>query len=272
MTESRNNSCVLSICIPTFNRSAQISALVSSIASEKLPIEIVIHIDGSTDDTYERLSNLSRIFDNVVLSRSENKGRAAALKTAINNSCGKFIMIYDDDDEISPGSLSNIIARCLVAVSEGVCGFMFHMSAVDRAVIGDEFTRQEGNFLSVRADQDVKGDKKEVVFSDLLKAAVNQYNYLDRRIPASLYWAWIALSANVICVNEIVGRKNYLKGGMTNTIKKLKRDNPAPMAELYRLRAIGYIRGRYRRRLFFIKSVLAYFYYSIICLFVPKRV
>ncbi|PKP85271.1 MAG: hypothetical protein CVT80_03540 [Alphaproteobacteria bacterium HGW-Alphaproteobacteria-2] len=91
---------LLSICIPTFNRAGSVLALVEALHRVPGDFEICIHDDGSSDDTYARLTEIGD--PRLRLSRSANGGRALALRAAIGRASGHFAMIHDDDDMLHP--------------------------------------------------------------------------------------------------------------------------------------------------------------------------
>ena len=250
----------LSICIPTYSRRNNIVRLVNFILEKLDSVEICIHIDGSKDGTLEALSEIDD--PRLKVTFAENAGRAKALASAINNATGKFIMIYDDDDWLLDGTLEMIVEDCQAIQDEKIAGIIYLMENDKKEVIGDSFPLAQSNFMAIRADLKVKGDKKEVVRAELLKNAVAKNRFSARRIPTSLYWSKIAMTHDVLCKNVVVGGKKYLEGGMTAQISKLKKDNAAPMAQLHAARIKGFLKGRYRSINYFLKSILAWFYYS----------
>jgi hypothetical protein len=127
--------------------------------------------------------------------------------------------------------------------------------------LGDGFPTIKTNFLQLRNDFKVRGDKKEVVLTDVLKPIVMDARSLGRRVPTSLYWTTIALEHDVICRNVDIGRKHYEKGGMSDRIRRLKRSNPGPLCALYRLHVSGFRRRRFRSLVAAARSTLALAYH-----------
>ena len=58
--------------------------------------EICVHIDGSTDNTSQQLSNI--VNPRLRVSSGENRGRGSALYKTVSMAYGEFIMIFDDDE------------------------------------------------------------------------------------------------------------------------------------------------------------------------------
>lgn len=264
-TSHMSRHITLSVCIPTYNRRNSVCALVATLLDLSDDLEVCVHVDGSKDGTADELRSTAQRFERLVITHDDNRGRAYALKRAIQSARGQYAMIYDDDDTISREGFTAVMSCLRQGASAGSCGFVFHMNDTAGQRIGHEFPRPVSNFLELRWDDQVAGDKKEVVETALLKAALyRDYPYV-RRVPTSLLWSRLALKYNVDCVNVVVGRKDYLIQGLSNRITRLKLTNPQPMFDLYRTISRGYFLGRYRSRSAFLRALsraVAYGVYS----------
>ena len=62
---------VISICIPTYNRSRMLAELLDSIVAQELPddIEVIVSDDASSDDTAEIAEAYSRSIKNYTFIR-----------------------------------------------------------------------------------------------------------------------------------------------------------------------------------------------------------
>lgn len=89
----------VSVILPTYNRAHLIEETIQSLLGQtRLPDEILVIDDGSTDATPEVLGR----FDSLTVRRIENRGKAAALNLALAQVSGDLIWIVDDDDIILP--------------------------------------------------------------------------------------------------------------------------------------------------------------------------
>ncbi len=94
----------LSIIIPIFNEEKTIQEVLKRVASVRLPFiekEIVIVDDASTDGSKlkiqnSKLKNLKRIF------HQKNMGKGAAIRSALKEITGDYIIIQDADLEYNP--------------------------------------------------------------------------------------------------------------------------------------------------------------------------
>lgn len=97
----------ISVAIPVFNRAHWIRDTLETMwAQERLPDEVVICDDGSTDELGKALEPFE---EDVKVVRIENSGPAIARKTAVENSSGEWVALCDSDDRWEPNHL-----RCFV--------------------------------------------------------------------------------------------------------------------------------------------------------------
>ncbi|MBN2331851.1 MAG: glycosyltransferase [Deltaproteobacteria bacterium] len=100
---------LVSVIIPTFNRSSQVVEAVQSVLEQTYrPLEIIVVDDGSTDGTREHVAAYSDRC--TLLSSKENRGVSAARNRGIRKSCGQFVALLDSDDLWLPDKLAHQIA------------------------------------------------------------------------------------------------------------------------------------------------------------------
>ena len=95
----------VSILIPVYNEAEYLPALIARLLAvplwEEVPIEIVAVDDGSTDGSAQTLDELARLHPDVirVIRHTRNRGKGAAIRTAIEHASGEFAVIQDSDLE-----------------------------------------------------------------------------------------------------------------------------------------------------------------------------
>jgi glycosyltransferase involved in cell wall biosynthesis len=116
---------ILSVLIPVYNEKDTVLELLRRVEAVPLPLgkEIVIVDDGSTDGTRELLAGLgSRA---VVVLHEENRGKGAALRTALDRATGDFVIVQDADLEYDPADYPLMLAPLLNGRADAVYGSRF---------------------------------------------------------------------------------------------------------------------------------------------------
>lgn len=95
-----NNTPLVSVIIPTYNRkNLVIRSIQSALYQTYDNIEVIVIDDGSSDGTFEHLTQFYRDNGNVKCLKNEiNSGPVFSRNRAINFSKGDFIAFLDSDD------------------------------------------------------------------------------------------------------------------------------------------------------------------------------
>ncbi len=107
----------LSVIISTYNRAEQLRACLDSLSRQIQPVsdwEVVVVVDGSTDDTSEMLSNLATPYRLQVYAQ-EHLGKGAALNRGVAVASGRYCLFLDDNVVAEP----NLAAKHLRAHRAG---------------------------------------------------------------------------------------------------------------------------------------------------------
>lgn len=100
----------VSVVIPTYNRAAFVGAAIeSALDQSRVPDEILVIDDGSTDDTPQVLAQFG---PPVKVIRQVNRGRSAARNAGLANAAGDAVIFLDSDDLLMP----ECIERCAAAL------------------------------------------------------------------------------------------------------------------------------------------------------------
>ncbi len=100
MEISEEQTPLVSVIIPCFNREKYISDAIDSCLRQSYKnIEIIVVDDGSSDNSVEFIK--SKYNNKLKLIIQENKGSASARNTGLFAATGKFIIFLDSDDWLS---------------------------------------------------------------------------------------------------------------------------------------------------------------------------
>lgn len=102
----------LSIIIPVFNEEETVAEIMKRVWETRTPgydKEIIVVDDGSTDKTGDVLTDLNKKIDFIFLRHKVNRGKGAAIRTAILSATGNFVLMQDADLEYSPGDYNSLL-------------------------------------------------------------------------------------------------------------------------------------------------------------------
>ncbi|MGB3057442.1 MAG: glycosyltransferase family 2 protein [Candidatus Omnitrophota bacterium] len=94
----------ISILMPVYNELRTIADVLELVKAVPLEKEIIVVDDFSRDGTREFLKEKfgNGAGDTKVIYHDRNKGKGAALRTALENATGEYIIVQDADMEYSP--------------------------------------------------------------------------------------------------------------------------------------------------------------------------
>ena len=118
----------LSVIIPVFNEENTIKQAIKRVQAVRVPKQIIIVDDGSTDQTRQVLKNITRNKKNQAIKtilHSKNQGKGMAIRTGIKQATGDYIIIQDADLEYDPQDYHKLIKPVEDGKAEVVYGSRF---------------------------------------------------------------------------------------------------------------------------------------------------
>jgi glycosyltransferase involved in cell wall biosynthesis len=98
---SQQANRVVTVIIPSYNYAQFIGQAIESVQGQTYPNwECIVVDDGSTDNTYEVVSEYCRADERLKYIKQANQGLAAARNTGLKAAKGEFIQFLDSDDLI----------------------------------------------------------------------------------------------------------------------------------------------------------------------------
>jgi glycosyltransferase involved in cell wall biosynthesis len=115
---------VLSVLMPVYNEVATVRQAIDEVMAARIgvDIELVIVDDGSTDGTRQVLDETAWPANVRVLKHDRNRGKGAAVRTALEAARGEFSAIFDADLEYDPNDLGNLLPPLLSGNTNAVFG------------------------------------------------------------------------------------------------------------------------------------------------------
>jgi len=115
----------LSVVVPVYNDVANIREILKRVKATRLPAEIVIVDDGSTDGTRKLLTAIDGKDGVRVILHENNMGKGSAVRTGIEASRGDVILIQDADLEYNPHDYPALLQPLRDGIADVVYGSRF---------------------------------------------------------------------------------------------------------------------------------------------------
>jgi glycosyltransferase involved in cell wall biosynthesis len=189
----------LSVLIPAFNEEKTIKEIVERALSELFLLkenkllddfEIIIVNDGSTDQTgiilNEEFSQFSRI---KTLKHPKNKGKGAAIITALKLVSGDYILIQDADLEYNPKDYKALLLPVIRSNANVVYGSRLKANNIESffQLIGNKILTWVSNFFSHFDLTDMETGYKLINFSLIKNLDLNNDDFrIEPEITAKL--------------------------------------------------------------------------------------
>jgi glycosyltransferase involved in cell wall biosynthesis/precorrin-6B methylase 2 len=129
----------LSVLIPVYNERTVVERCISQVVTAPLPenmdTELIVVDDCSADGTFAILERLAAAFPQLRLYRHEqNRGKGAAVRTAIERASGDFSLIQDADLEYDPSEYPQLLRPLLDGRADAVFGSRY-MAGTQKRVL-----------------------------------------------------------------------------------------------------------------------------------------
>lgn len=128
--------------MPVFNEVGTLEEALGRVRNVRLPKEIIVVDDGSTDgsrDLLNRLQTQIRPQDDVqnelkVIFQPFNQGKGAAIRSALSSMTGDIVIIQDADLEYDPQDYTKLLDPILAGKADVVYGTRFYGGGAHRVL------------------------------------------------------------------------------------------------------------------------------------------
>ncbi|MDB9874306.1 glycosyltransferase family 2 protein [Flavobacteriaceae bacterium] len=221
---------LITIFTPLFNRARYLERIYQSILNQNdLEIEWIIVDDGSNDhpktviDPWINDANFK-----IIYQYQNNQGKHVAINKGVELASGVFFFILDSDDYLPTNALKRTRAKTdLISSIDSYAGVCGRIQYINGTIVGSKFQGDiYSNSLDIRFNHKIKGDLMEVFKTEILKN--NSFPVFDKErfCPEALVWNRIAQNYNLLFFDESIYVCEYLEGGLTSNIAKLRMESP----------------------------------------------
>lgn len=222
---------MITILTPAYNRGHLLGKLYQSLVKQDFEdFEWVIVDDGSSDSTTNIVGKFIQD-KKIIISyiKQSNGGKHRALNRGVIESKGELILIVDSDDSLPKNSLS-VINRYYLEIKDnpligGVCGLMAHH---DGTIIGERnaLSPMDISSIEMRYKYAFTGDVCEVFKAEVLRDFPFPEIENEKFCPEDLVLNRIAKKFKLLFINDVIYYRDYLDGGLTSKIVKIRMQSP----------------------------------------------
>lgn len=103
----------LSIILPVYNTGHLVEKAINSLLGLKnIELEILCLNDGSTDDSWDKLQEIEKKYEQVKLINKENEGLSRTRNKGIQEASGDYVYFLDSDDWVNTEAFDELLAFC----------------------------------------------------------------------------------------------------------------------------------------------------------------
>ncbi|NIL96646.1 MAG: glycosyltransferase [Planctomycetales bacterium] len=190
--QQQETTCAVSVVLPVYNERETLQQVVQRVLRLPIHKEVLIVDDGSTDGTSKIADQLAEIPEVQVIHHATNRGKGAALRTALGITRGDVVIIQDADLEYDPADIVMLTQPILANRCDVVYGSRY-LAPVQR----DGWLHRSGNRLLTALSNLFTGQQltdmetcyKAIRRSVLLNLPLQQNRFgIEPELTAKLSW------------------------------------------------------------------------------------
>jgi glycosyltransferase involved in cell wall biosynthesis len=222
--------CFITVFTPTYNRAELLNRLYMSLVKQSFnDFEWLIVDDGSTDNTESLVNNwINEQKITIRYFKQINGGKHRAINKGFDLAKGWLFFIVDSDDYLVDRALIILHDKYVYAKEKyNISGVAARRIYSNGTIVGsDNFTEILSNSIDIRYNYKVTGDLVEVFELDVLKGCLFPEFQNEMFCPEALMWNRLAINNKLLFFNEGVYVTEYLDGGLSDNIIKIRMLSP----------------------------------------------
>ena len=222
---------LLTVITPSYNRGQLLRACMASLRAQTDPrFEWIVVDDGSTDDTPQIAAAFSAEAPELTIRyvRKENGGKHTALNASHPYIHGKYVLILDSDDTLTPDAVEQVLAAWSRWESHAEVGIVILLKGKDRehpnCFAADE--NKPVDIMSYPRICPVSGDACEVIRTELFLRYPFPVFPGERFLSEGALWNRVSFTHQCVYVNRVIYLCEYLQDGLTAAGRAMRIRNP----------------------------------------------
>lgn len=256
---------LIAILTPTYNRAINLNTLFASLQKQETKNFIWYIIDdGSTDETQQSVENFSEDDFKIQYYKKQNGGKHTALNYGVKLISEELVFIVDSDDYLTNDATTIIEEDWKKYKSiEKLAGLSYYRLNESHKIIGGEYGEYENkvaNFIEVRINNNLLGDKAEIWKTNVLKKYPFPEFEGERFLSEAVVWNAIAADDYTMAfIPKGVYICEYLEGGLTRDGRRLRLKNP--------LGTLMHAKSYFDKKVYLRVRLKYYLYYSSVAIY-----
>ncbi|MDY3479734.1 glycosyltransferase family 2 protein [Riemerella anatipestifer] len=221
---------LVTIFTPAYNRAHLLPRLYESLCRQTChDFEWVVVDDGSSDSTeevMEKFKTEGKI--PITFFSQKNSGKHMTINKGSDLAKGELFFIVDSDDFLLPQAVEKIVGRySAIRGNSEFAGLSFRKGyGEDRFIGSGYFDDIEASAIDFRYRHRIKGDMAEIIKTEVLRAYKFPIIENERFCTEGLLWFRVAERYRFLWISEIIYIAEYLEGGLSDTIFKIRKNSP----------------------------------------------
>ena len=220
---------LLTVLTPTYNRVHTLPACFDALSRQTCTaFEWIVVDDGSNDGTEEYVSGLPERPFPVRYIKKENGGKHTALNAAHPFVHGKYVLILDSDDTLTPDAVEQALAGWARYDADPSVGIVTLLKGADPEH-PNCYAPEEGvpvDIMAYRRVCPVSNDACEVIRAELFLQNPFPVFPGETFLSEGALWNRVSFTHKCVYINRVIYLCNYLEGGLSKSGKPLRIRNP----------------------------------------------
>lgn len=221
----------LTIITPAYNRAGLLKDCFHSLQQQTdRDFQWIVVDDGSTDPTEQVMKEIleQRDWMDICFIRKENGGKHTALNASHPYITGRYVLILDSDDTLTPDAVETVRAGWKKYGKDPRIGLVIYQKGAS-VEEPNCYAKKEGIPVdggSYVRTKIVSYDSAETIKASLFKKLVFPVFEGERFLAETALWFRASYTHKSVYINKVIYICHYLEGGLTDSGRSMRVRNP----------------------------------------------